>query len=188
MDWSQGETQTTLISTYEEVQIAAATLAKRSNLVLDIEGKNPGMADGVLSILSLGDPSTLKVYLFDALALGDKHNSLLSPLFALLRDKQITKLVWDGRGKFVEIADTYGVLIDGIVDVQLAEVMARPPHKLDGSTRARQTISYFKSSNVIMTHIAEDPSILEGIHRVMHFEHCTGSVGLHQDVGARDRT
>ena len=69
MDWSQGEIQITLISTYEEVKIAAATLAKQSNLVLDIEGKNPGMADGVLSILSLGDPSTLKVYLFDALAL-----------------------------------------------------------------------------------------------------------------------
>ena len=178
----------TLCATYEEAAAAASELSRLSTVILDCEGRDIGVPGGALSIIALGDSTASRIFLFDVVALPDAQNPLLEPLLSLLRSDDITKLVWDGRCDFTEIADTYGVLIDGIVDVQLAEVMARPPHKLDGSTRARQTISYFKSSNVIMTHIAEDPSILEGIHRVMHFEHCTGSVGLHQDVGARDRT
>ena len=35
------------------------------------------------------------------------------------------KVVWDGRMDYLEILSTYGVAIDGVLDLQVAEVVSR---------------------------------------------------------------
>ena len=90
------------------------------------------------------DADATHVYHFDVLALSDKHHALLSPLLTVLRDQKTKKLVWDGYAPFVELAEAYGVLVQGVFDVQIAEIMQRPPHQTDGTLRAKHTIDYFK--------------------------------------------
>ncbi|KAI0800016.1 hypothetical protein C8Q74DRAFT_385926 [Fomes fomentarius] len=179
------EPRITLVSTYEEVEAAVQALSRHPTLVLDCEGRDLCMPNGVLSIVSLADPMASDIHLFDVLALADKQNPSLSSLFSILCDKLVTKLVWDGRHRFMEIADTYGVLIDGVLDVQIVEVMLRPKHKLNGSMRAKHTVDYFKKSQAVMDHITNDPSILDGVDRTMGVEHCAGAVGVHKEIGGK---
>lgn len=181
------EPRITLVSTYKEVEAAVQTLSRHPTLVLDCEGRDLCMPNGVLSIISLADPMASDIHLFDILALADKQNPSLSSLFSILRDKLVTKLVWDGRHRFMEIADKYGVIIDGIVDVQVVEVMLRPEHDLYGSMRAKHTVDYFKKSSIVMDHYASDPSLLDGIHRIMGMEYCAAAVGLHKEIAGKDR-
>ncbi|KAI0752938.1 hypothetical protein C8Q80DRAFT_486390 [Daedaleopsis nitida] len=173
----------TLISTYEEVKAAVGALAQHKTVILICEGPNLGRVDGVLSIFAIADAAASHVYLFDALPLNDKHHSLLSPLLSLLRNKKVTKLVWDAYIPFLEIAEAYGVLIDGVLDAQLAEIMQRPPHQRDGNARAKHTIIYFKQSQVVSEQITNDPAVLDGVHRIMGLQHCAGISGVTKDIG-----
>ncbi|KAI0752937.1 ribonuclease H-like domain-containing protein [Daedaleopsis nitida] len=178
----------TLVSRYEEVPAAVEALSQHQTMILDCEGKNLGLPGGIMSIFSLADADASHIYVFDALALDDKHHALMSPIFSLLRNSKIRKLVWDGRAPFMELAEAYGVLVDGVFDVQLAEVMQRPPHDRHGTLRGKLTADYFKRCQGVMEDFASDPAVLDGIHRAISLEHCAGIMGILKDLGMKQES
>ncbi|TFK84655.1 hypothetical protein K466DRAFT_526996 [Polyporus arcularius HHB13444] len=165
----------TLCDTYEAASLAAEELSASSTLIVDCEGRDIGMPDGALSIIAIGDATASKIFLFDVLALTDPADPLLAPLRSLLRRPDITKLMWDGRADFTEIAEAYGVRMEGVLDLQLVEVAQRWRRKRKGCRRQQHTADYFKS---LKDELTEDPAALDGIHRLYGLEHCAGMYGL----------
>ncbi|TFK80693.1 hypothetical protein K466DRAFT_503441 [Polyporus arcularius HHB13444] len=171
----------TLISTYEQAAAAAQALTRYSTLILDCEGQDFNRPGGVLSIISVGTyPPSEIVYLFDVLALQDKENPLLAPLFCLLSDPGVGKLVWDGRGDFLELWLTYGVVVEGILDMQLAEVIRRPAYMKS------HTLNYFSKSKAVMRDLESNPHLLDGIQRLVGLDHCAGILRVLDECGGED--
>ena len=185
MNQATSQPRFTLCDTYEAAAQAAEVLSRHSTLILDCEGRTIGMPDGALSIIAIGDSAASHVYLFDTLSLCNKQHPLLSHLFTLLRRPDIVKLVWDGRSDFFEIADTYGVLMQGVLDLQLAEVAqrARKSGKPKG-WRAGHTLDYFKKMS---DELLADPTALNGIHRLFGLAHCAGLFQVLDESGGKDR-
>ncbi|KAI0717810.1 ribonuclease H-like domain-containing protein [Cerioporus squamosus] len=178
---STAGTSYTIITTYEQAAIAAGALARYSTLILDCEGQDFGRPNGVLSILSIGTyPASDTVYLFDVLALQDKDNALLASLLSLLRDPGVGKLVWDGRSDFLELGLTYGVVVEGILDMQLAEVMRRP------SYLNNHALAYFSKSKAVMRDLQNNPGLLDGIYRLVGLDHCAGILRVLDALGGKD--
>ena len=175
----------TLCATYEEAAAAASELSRLSTVILDCEGRDIGVPGGALSIIALGDSTASRIFLFDVVALPDAQNPLLEPLLSLLRSDDITKLVWDGRCDFTEIADTYGVQLGGVLDLQLVEIAERPNNarKMPFSLRARHTRSLFSG----MRELTQDPSALDGVHRLLGLEHCVKVFQLLSGLAPKDR-
>ncbi|TFK84652.1 hypothetical protein K466DRAFT_665018 [Polyporus arcularius HHB13444] len=117
----------TLCTTYASTAVAASTLSHSSVLILDCEARDIGRSTGVLSIVSISDVDAKTIFLIDALALPNASHPAFKPLFRLLRSEAVTKLVWDGRADAVELRETYGVELRGVLDLQLAEVGSRKP-------------------------------------------------------------
>ncbi|TBU52672.1 hypothetical protein BD310DRAFT_211457 [Dichomitus squalens] len=185
MSQTTGSMRYTLCDTYEAAAEASDALSRHETLILDCEGRDIGMPDGELGIIAIGDSTASHVYLFDTLALSNKQHPLLSRLFTLLRRPDIMKLVWDGRSDFFEIADTYGVLMQGVVDLQLAEAAQRArlnPRKRKGF-RAGHTLKYFKK---MQDELLAEPAALEGIHRLFGLEHCAGIFQALDESGGKD--
>ena len=157
--------------TYEAASQAASELSEHSTLILDCEGRDLGMPGGALSVIAIGDETASKVFLFDTLALSDKAHALLAPFLSILGRRDITKLTWDGRADFYEIAEAYGVQMEGVLDLQLAEVVQRGRRKRKGSWRETHTIDYFRG---MKDELEADPAALEGIHRVYGLDRCAG--------------
>ena len=176
----------TLCATYGDAFKAASELSRFDTLVLDCEGREIGMPGGALSIITIGNVAASRIYLFDAVALSDRNNPLLAPLLALLRREDIIKLVWDGRSDFLEIVDAYGVEMNGVVDLQVVEVVERQEliHRNAQGIRAKYTVDYFKK---LKDELAANPSALDGIHRVMGLDQFAGVLQLLKGIGGKDR-
>ncbi|RPD70656.1 hypothetical protein L226DRAFT_514191 [Lentinus tigrinus ALCF2SS1-7] len=171
----------TLVSTYEQANAAAVALARHPTIILDCEGQDFGSSKGILSILSIGSyPPSDTIYLFDILALRDKHNPFLAPLLSLLRNPNINKLVWDGRSDFLELALTYDITIEGVLDIQLAEVMQRPTYLNTHS------LTYFTKSKAVMKDIRNNPRLLDGIHRLLGLDSCAANLRVINALGGKD--
>ena len=171
-----------LVSTYEQAKAAANALAGYSTLILDCEGQDFGSSHGVLSIVSIGGyPVSDTVYLFDVLALREKHNPLLGPLLSILRNPYINKLVWDGRSDFLELALSYDITVEGVLDMQLAEVMQR------STDLNSHSLAYFRKSKPMMADIRRNPRLLEGIHRLLGLDHCADILHIVDALGGKDR-
>ncbi|PIL29376.1 hypothetical protein GSI_09428 [Ganoderma sinense ZZ0214-1] len=171
-----------LCATYVAAARAAEELSRHDTVILDCEGRELGIPGGALSLIAIGDSTASHIFLFDVLALSDRRHPLLSPLFALLRRTDIVKVVWDGRADFCEIAETYGVLMEGVLDLQLAEVAqrARSPHSRKGGVRARHTVGYFKK-------LKDEPlASFDGIHRLFGLEQCARFFQLLRGDGGKD--
>ncbi|RPD55495.1 hypothetical protein L226DRAFT_574537 [Lentinus tigrinus ALCF2SS1-7] len=160
-----------LCDTYEAASQAVVELSQCSTLIVDCEGRDIGMPGGALSIIAVGDRSGSPLFLFDVLALSDKSHALLAPFLSILRRPDITKVMWDGRADSFEIAETYGVQMGGVLDLQLVEVVQRGRRLRKDGWRRNHTIDYFKDTKDELT---ADPASLEGIHRVYGLERCLG--------------
>lgn len=179
----------TVCATYSDVAAAVQELSRDPNLILDCEGRELGMPGGALSIIAIGNATASRIFLFDVLALSYKSEPSLAPLFALLRSPDVTKVVWDGRSDFLEIADTYGVPMGGVVDLQLAEVAQRArtikPSQKKKTWRHGHTTDYFKR---IQTELDADPSALDGIFRLYGLDHCAMLYHIVGKTGGKDRS
>ncbi|KAI0686581.1 ribonuclease H-like domain-containing protein [Earliella scabrosa] len=175
----------TLCATYADAVLAVRELARESTLILDCEGRDLGMPDGTLSIIAIGNATASRVFLFDILALADKRHYAMATLLSLLRRREITKVVWDGRSDFLEIAETFGVLMGGVLDLQLVEVAQRARAKLKKTSGWRQahTTEYFKR---IQPHLNADPSALDGIFRLYGLDHCANLYQVLDGKGGKD--
>ncbi|RPD55496.1 hypothetical protein L226DRAFT_469863 [Lentinus tigrinus ALCF2SS1-7] len=163
-----------LCDTYEAASQAVTELSSSSVLLVDCEGRNIGVPGGALSIITVGDWTASRIFLFDVLALPDKSHPLLAPLLSLLRRTDITKIVWDGRADFFEMVEAYGVQMEGVLDLQLVEVAQRGRRKNKG-WRQGHTADYFKR---MKDELRDDPDALEGIHRLYGLDHCAGLYGV----------
>ncbi|KAI1790034.1 ribonuclease H-like domain-containing protein [Ganoderma leucocontextum] len=172
----------TLCATYKAAARAAEELSRHDTLILDCEGRELGWPGGALSIIAIGDSTASRIFLFDTLSLSDKRHPLLLPLFALLRRSDVVKVVWDGRSDFLEIAGTYGVYMEGVLDLQLVEVAqrARRGHNKKGGRRAKHTVDYFKKLK------GEPLAAFDGIHRLFGLEQCAGFYQLLHGNGGKD--
>ncbi|KAH9915154.1 ribonuclease H-like domain-containing protein [Epithele typhae] len=160
-----------LCSTYEGAAKAAGELSSSSTLILDCEGRDIGMPGGALGLLALGNEDASLIYLFDVVALSDPKHPLLAPLLQLLQREDIVKVVWDGRNDILEIFETYNVVVRGVLDLQVAEVVHRQniPKTHTKSIRVQHTPDYFKK---LKSEIEEDPAMLEGIYRLLGLDRC----------------
>ncbi|KAJ7258418.1 ribonuclease H-like domain-containing protein [Mycena haematopus] len=94
-------------------------------LFFDCEGENMGVQSGHLWLISLGtaSPGSQRIYLFDVLAIGTEG---LKPIFDLLASNQIQKVVFDGRMDQSALYHEYGVTMQNVLDLQLADIKSRP--------------------------------------------------------------
>ncbi|RDX45588.1 hypothetical protein OH76DRAFT_1486238 [Lentinus brumalis] len=140
------------------------------NYALYCEARDIARSTGVLSIVSISDVDAKTIFLIDALALPNASHPAFKPLFRLLRSEAVTKLVWDGRADAVELRETYGVELRGVLDLQLAEVGSRKP----GAERQR-LLHCFKTPK---GSIKRNPAKYEGIHQVCGMNACLQQRGI----------
>ncbi|KAI0717818.1 ribonuclease H-like domain-containing protein [Cerioporus squamosus] len=161
----------TLCETYDSVAVAASTLSASSILILDCEARDIGCTNGVLSIVSVSDVDAKNIFLIDALALPDSSNPAFMPLFDLLRSEAVKKLMWDGRADALELRETYGVELRGVLDLQLAEVVSRwsVRGQTDDFRRRRLATGYFRK---MIADISRNPDEYEGIYPVIGINAC----------------
>ncbi|KIY69413.1 hypothetical protein CYLTODRAFT_442664 [Cylindrobasidium torrendii FP15055 ss-10] len=112
-----------LCDTVQTLANAIERLRGVTSIGMDCEGQNLGITGGSLSILALrpiGKDET--TYLFDFLYFSDAE---LRPLFDILEDEAILKLVWDGRQDFSELIHGHNVELRNVLDLQLADIISR---------------------------------------------------------------
>lgn len=106
---------------------AVTALRSCSYIVCDCEGINLGCLGGRLSLIILCgipivDSQQPHVYLIDAVALKDR---VLQPVFQLLRSDHYTKVMYDPRSDWSELFHRHKVELNGVLDLQLADVTSR---------------------------------------------------------------
>ncbi|KDQ53924.1 hypothetical protein JAAARDRAFT_209689 [Jaapia argillacea MUCL 33604] len=114
----------TLCDTGVAVEQAVSHLMASPFVLLDCEGRDLGKRGGALSLICIGTSKAETIYVFDVPTLSQSGSSIAT-LFELLRSKEVKKVMWDGRMDFVSILDTFGVGIENVVDLQVAEVVSR---------------------------------------------------------------
>ncbi|KAI0665327.1 hypothetical protein C8Q78DRAFT_1073023 [Trametes maxima] len=160
---------------------ATTYLSSHPLLILDCEARDLGMPGGALSILSLSDATASQVFLIDVLAFpaipsasGPSPPAVLRPLLALLSNQSITKIVWDGRCDALELRLTYGIELEGVLDLQLVEVRARQHaarNRGDTGPGPDLVKGFFKP---LKTEMAENPAEYEGIYKLRGLDHVVG--------------
>ncbi|KLO14445.1 hypothetical protein SCHPADRAFT_939514 [Schizopora paradoxa] len=98
-------------------------LNQTSCVFLDCEGRDLGTRNGALSIISLGSLHSETIYLVDVVSLSP---DLLQPVFDLLGNENLRKVVWDGRMDFSELFFGHATAIDAnVLDLQLVDITSR---------------------------------------------------------------
>ena len=111
------------IDTPEGAQAAYAVLRGCSYIFLDCEGRDLGTKTGALGLLQLGTPDAARIFLIDVPALvGDAS---LVQIFSLLKDKNLVKVVWDGRMDDSELLFGHQVKMAGVLDLQIVDIVSR---------------------------------------------------------------
>lgn len=146
----------TICDTFDLLNEAIEELSNSPYVVVDCEGQSLSRPNGKLSLLNLGSSKANKVFLLDIPSLLDKRSSIiydanepLKSLKELLQAKSIRKIMWDGRGDFLEIFEACEILLDGVLDLQLVELYSF----MNSRTRDRERIDRLKSAIRHMTHL-----------------------------------
>ncbi|KAJ3991437.1 ribonuclease H-like domain-containing protein, partial [Lentinula boryana] len=115
-----------LCDTPESFSSAIAVLQTFSLLVIDCEGLNLGTHRGSLSLLSIRPiaPQNSQSFIFDFVALTFS----LQPLFSILTNPSIIKILYDGRMDFCALYHTYHIDLDPVLDLQLVDIRSRFAH------------------------------------------------------------
>jgi hypothetical protein len=88
-------------------------------MFLEFQGKGLGSTDGDLSLLQIGLPS--KTFVVDAITLDDNIPRLAS----FLQNRNIRKIVWDGRLGYSELWHRYAIRLENVLDLQLVYLHER---------------------------------------------------------------
>lgn len=125
-----------LCNTAESSEAALQVLSKVETVYLDCEGVQLGAEGGSLALVSLGavlkkDNGTeaLAIFLIDILALGGPNSEDMASLRALLEGKSPTKVMFDCRMDTSEFFHGFNIRLDGVVDLQLADMLSRPKRR-----------------------------------------------------------
>jgi exonuclease 3'-5' domain-containing protein 1 len=150
-------------------------------LILDCEGKELGRAGGSVTLICVGTPFAEHIFLFDVLCPLITRRDI-DGLLSLFSDKNILKVVWDGRMDYLEIWSTYGVALQGVLDLQIAEVMSRYQVRGEGDEgRLRRLQHQLKIPRNNKWHERYDY-----LHVVVGLQRCWWQCGYNEDCG-KDR-
>lgn len=105
--------------------ISALSFPSTPHVLLDCEGQEIGTVDGILSLISVGTAQSKEIFVVDVVRLHDHTNPFMHRFLQILSDPTVTKVIWDGRMDYAEIFGTFGVRLEGVLDLQIAEVMGR---------------------------------------------------------------
>ncbi|KZO93008.1 hypothetical protein CALVIDRAFT_519588 [Calocera viscosa TUFC12733] len=162
-----------LCSSEQDVLRAMGVLCQVEYLILDCEGRNLGREDGVLSLVCVGTPYD-DVYVFDAVTLR-RGTATMDALLDLLSNKAVIKIMWDGRMDYLEILLTFGIHIDGVLDLQIAEVVSR--FAVRGETEDDH-IRRLQNSFFGFTLVRSIPHMFKDVHLVIGMQKCLDMLGL----------
>lgn len=105
------------------MQLHINSLRVCDTLIVDCEGNNLGTPSGTLSLITvrrLAPPSA--TYIFDAVALS---TTALNPIFNLLESPLTVKVLYDGRMDFACLFHDFGITMNNVLDMQLADIQSR---------------------------------------------------------------
>lgn len=173
----------TLIRTYEAAAEAVPVLTHGPRvLIVDCEGHELGRPHGALTLISLGTHDASQIFLLDVLELPDRSHPSLASLLSLLSNKDILKVFWDGRTDVLEIRETYGIAVEGVLDLQVVEVVSRIQRRSANLKLKDLAGRYFRP---IKKEVLADPTAFEGIYQLMGLDMCMGFLGLLE--GTKDK-
>jgi exonuclease 3'-5' domain-containing protein 1 len=117
----------TLCDSETSLLSAISFLETCPSIVIDCEGLNLGVHGGSLSLVCIRSmvPQKEEIFLFDIVAL----TCSLKPLFDILANTNIVKVLYDGRKDFCALYHYYGVVMANVIDIQLADVKSRFIHQ-----------------------------------------------------------
>ncbi|KAH8103371.1 ribonuclease H-like domain-containing protein [Cristinia sonorae] len=166
-----------ICNTAADCHLAYQILYRASFLILDCEGNNLGRAGGCVTLICVGTPLAENIFLFDTLspALSPRD---LDPLWQLFSSPLILKIVWDGRMDYLELWSSYKVRLEGVLDLQVAEVVSRVTMRGEGEEHrlGRLANSYF-SKNAVQKHGEQ----YEGINVLIGLQQCCQESGLGEE-------
>jgi len=172
-------------TTGEAVAASLPILKAAEYLVVDCEGENLGDRYGRLSLISIGayggsTPDIPHIFLYDATEL---NHQTLTPILEVLSDPEILKVMWDGRMDFTEIYFSYGTTIEGVLDLQIAEIMSRGRRGETERKRLERLATFFRPKA-----LEENPEEYEQVQMVLGMQRCLEEHRLIRSPGeAKDR-
>ena len=154
------------------VAYATRTLARSPFLILDCEGKNLGATDGVLSLVCIGTANAEFIFVFDVLTLRSRNAlAWLSPLFAIFADPSVKKIMWDCRNDFLEIWAAYGVSLQGVLDLQLAEIESRTSVRGEQEWKRMARLAA-RGRRLPLPLIKQNTDLFKGVHSLQGMDAC----------------
>ena len=171
-----------MCNTFADCHFAYQILYQAPFLILDCEGNNLGRAGGCVSLICVGTPLAEHIFIFDTLspALSPRD---FAPLWHLFSSPVIVKIVWDGRMDYLELWSSYGVRLECVLDLQVAEVVSRTTMRGEGEQhRLGRLATSFFSKNAVQKHKEQ----YEGINVLIGLQQCCQESGL-GDEFVKDR-
>ncbi|KAI0800005.1 ribonuclease H-like domain-containing protein [Fomes fomentarius] len=167
----------TICSTYAAVATATALLSASKLLFLDCEARDIARPGGVLSLISISDANARTIFLIDAIVLTDRTHPSLQAFLELLAREDVTKVMWDGRSDAIELRDTYGVELHGVLDLQLTEVMSQIYlcGETDDMRLWRLARGYFRN---VKQDVLLCPAKYDGIYQICRMAACLKLRGI----------
>lgn len=163
-------TPTTLYSIVDELQ-------PLSHIIIDLEGHELGSTNGSLGLISLGNPISKEIYLIDTVTLTQNNDSTsLKPLFTLLESTTPLKLMYDARMDWSELFHGFECDMDGIVDLQIADVLSRKVRGQGEREREARLYKYFYYGNV-----RGQPALYKSVQRLNGLKYCLKEHGVRVD-------
>jgi exonuclease 3'-5' domain-containing protein 1 len=178
-------TRYTYCNDLSSVTYATRVLARSSFLIIDCEGKNLGGKYGVLSLMCIGTERAEEIFVFDVLALkACNPQTRLRPLMNILADPLVKKIMWDCRNDFLEILDEYGVALQGVLDLQLAEIESRT--SVRGELEWKRTARLASRGRLLpLPLIKQNPNLFSGVHSLQGMDSCIRQA--HLPTAGKDR-
>ncbi|KAF8547685.1 hypothetical protein OG21DRAFT_1517141 [Imleria badia] len=151
---------------------ATRVLARSPFLIIDCEGKNLGAADGALSLMCIGTANAEHIFVFDVLALTSPSAlTRLRLVLDLLADPSVKKIMWDCRNDFLEIWATYGVMLQGVLDLQLAEIDSRASVRGEKEWKRISRLAA-RGRRLPLPLIKQNPDLFSGVHSLQGMDAC----------------
>ncbi|TRM66984.1 ribonuclease H-like domain-containing protein [Schizophyllum amplum] len=116
-----GPVRDSLVATEGQLVSLVNQLRLKNIFAFVTEGVELGSIGGALSAMSFRTLNK-RSYLVDVLAFTPRQ---MQPLFDIIADESVTKLMWDGRMDASELLHGHAVELRGALDLQLADVDAR---------------------------------------------------------------
>ncbi|TCD69335.1 hypothetical protein EIP91_008091 [Steccherinum ochraceum] len=163
-----------MCNNFADCHFAYQILYRAPFLILDCEGNNLGRAGGCVTLICVGTPLAEHIFIFDTLSPALSPHDL-APLWNLFSNPLLVKIVWDGRMDYLEIWSTYKVRLEGVLDLQVAEVVSRTTLRGEGEEHrlGRLAATYF-SNNAVQKHKEQ----YEGINVLIGLQQCCQDCGL----------